>query len=360
MSSSTALPSTRRWVRIAGLAMAGVLLFDAGPAALATAAQQSAPAKAPRTFGVKPSGATAASPDSRGRFTYTATPGAVAADHVAISNDALTPVQLSLYASDGFNTNSGGYDLLPASRKPVDVGSWVKLGAGAVTVKPGGVAIVPFTLTIPAKATPGDHSGGIVASLRTTRVDAKGNKVFVDNRVGVRMYVRVQGPLDPRLTISELKAHYHGTWNPFSRGQVTVSYVVNNVGNVRLGAHQEVRVSGLGGTVTGPAIPDIGSLEVGNAHAEHIRLRSAPAGLSDKVRVTVRPFRLPGDTDPRLTDVTATVRVPAVPLARLLLLALVIVVVLGAWWLRRRGRGAPTAAPGSPAKDTQPTAGAAS
>ena len=56
---------------------------------------------------------------------------------------------------------------------------------------------VPFTLTVPADATPGDHAGGLVASIETPGTDPDGSAVTVDTRFGLPAYVQVAGPLTP-------------------------------------------------------------------------------------------------------------------------------------------------------------------
>lgn len=323
--------------------------MSSGPSAVAASTPAPAASTAPpasagglATFGIKPSHATLKKPlDTRSRFEYAATPGAVQPDYIAISNDTYQPVTLSVYASDGFNTVSDGFDLLPASKKPVDVGSWITLQSNLLTIKARDTVVVPVTVRVPLKVTPGDHVGGIVASLRTTEVDKKGNRVAVDHRVGVRVYLRIQGALDPRLTVTNLKAKYHHNWwNPFGSGKVTVSYTVHNVGNVRLGAGQSVSVSGwYGGTVQSPRISDVPELLPDNDHAERVVVSSVVPAFRDKAVVTVTPFALGTDVDGRLTTVVANVRFWAIPWAFLCLLLIVLLLV--SYLLRRRLRKGP-------------------
>ncbi len=302
------------------------------------------------TFGIKPSHATTAKPlDERSRFSYSATPGAVQSDFVAISNNALTPVHLTVYASDGFNTESGGFDLLAASRKAVDVGSWITMKTNVVDIEPNGTVVVPFTLRVPAKVGPGDHVGGIVASLRTTQVDKKGNRVAIDSRVGARIYLRIQGPLDPGLAIVGLKAKYHGSWwNPFTAGKVTISYGVRNTGNVRLGAHQSVTVSGWYGTVHSSSPADIAELLPDNVHNEQLVITHVVPSFRGKAVVDLDPFSLPGDTDGRLSRVVASAHYWAIPWAFLLLVLVVLLLLLMAFlrWRRRRKPATATAVGG--------------
>jgi hypothetical protein len=300
------------------------------------------------TFGIKPSHETLTAPiDARSRFAYTATPGAVQPDYVAVSNNAKTPVRLSVYASDGFNTATDGFDLLPASKKPVDVGAWITLKTNVVDLAPGASVVIPFIVRVPAKVPPGDHVGGIVASLRTYGVDKKGDRVAIDQRVGARVYLRVQGSLDPGLAISNLKAKYHGSWwNPFASVRVTVSYTVSNPGNVRLGAHQSLVVSGWYGSAHPQSVPDIPELLPDNSQAQKFVVRGVVPAFHQKAVVTVAPFSLPGDTDGRLTTLVMAVHLWVIPWALLFCIALVLVLLAITWRsIRRRRRPADVAPP---------------
>jgi hypothetical protein len=306
------------------------------------------------TFGIKPSHATLGAPiDTRSRFDYTATPGAVQPDYVAVSNIADTPVHLTIYASDGFNTDSDGFDLLPASKTPVDVGKWITLKVHDLDIKPKTQIVVPFTVRVPIKVSPGDHVGGIVVSLRTTQLDKKGDRVAVDHRVGTRVYMRIQGPLNPQLTVTDLKARYRGSlWNPFGSGKVTVSYTVHNPGNVRLGVHQAVEVSGWYGAVHSASIPDIPELLPDNAHDQQVVLSGVVPAFHEKAVLTLTPFSLPGYTDGQLTTLVRTVHFWAVPWGLVVLLIFLIIVLPGAFlaWRRSRRKAVVAADPQASAK----------
>jgi hypothetical protein len=349
----------------AAVALAALLLCvsAAAPPAATAAATPTPVASAPSaaagraTFGIKPSHATLGEPiDERPRFEYTATPGAQQPDYVAISNNSLTRLRLNLYASDGFNTASDGFDLLAASKKPVDVGSWITLKTNVVDLAPGASVVVPFTVKVPFKVSPGDHVGGIVASLRTYGVDKKGDRVAIDQRVGSRVYLRIQGPLDARLAISNLKAEYQRTWwNPFSSGKVTLSYTVRNPGNVRLGAHGAAAVSGWYGSAHSASAPDIPELLPDNSHSDVVVVSRVTPAVRDTATVTITSFSLPGDTDGRLTAVAMTVHFWAVPWGLLILLVIFLALPAVGWRVIRRRRRKASAAPSPSATDVQRT-----
>ena len=111
-----------------------------------------------------------------------------------------------------------------------------------------GRVVLPFRITVPANAAPGDHGAAIVAVLSTIGKNPKGENVRLDQRVASRIYLRVNGPLHPGLRIEGLSVSYHRSLNPLHGGSATVRYTVHNVGNVRLAAKQAVSVTGMFGT----------------------------------------------------------------------------------------------------------------
>lgn len=131
-------------------------------------------------------------------------------------NRSDTTIRPEVCASDALTTPSGGIDLLTADKKPSDVGSWFTTKSTTLTLKSQQSTTVPFTLTVPADATPGDHYGGVVTSLVT---ETQGKTVRLDHRLGSRLYLRVNGPLTPALTVGGLHATYRGTLDPAGQWQ---------------------------------------------------------------------------------------------------------------------------------------------
>jgi hypothetical protein len=294
---------------------------------------------APVTFGVRP--ATETAPDSRNNFSYGATPGAVVRDFVAVSNVSESPLALKVYASDAFNTPEGGFDLLTAGRQPVDIGAWTKTRDTQVNVPGRSTVIVPFTVTIPADATPGDHTGGIVAALTTDQTNAQGQKVSVEQRVGARIYLRVAGDLRPELSVQEFDATYSGPF--FGRGEASVKYVLRNTGNVRLGARQSVKVmTPWGATVDAEPLLTQPELLPGGAVTVETKVTGLlPAGWLTAT-AHLEPIPPAGMPDPGLATVEQDVSFTAVPWIVLIGLALIVlVIVIRVVRRRRRPRPAP-------------------
>jgi hypothetical protein len=286
------------------------------------------------SWGVAP--ANTAIGKDRAHFAYALAPGATLEDALAVVNHTDTPITLRTYASDAFSTSTGGLDLLPAATTSIDVGSWVKTRSATVTLAAGASAIVPFTVHVPTNATPGDHSGGLVTSLVT---GAGTGAVSVDRRLGARIYLRVSGVLAPALQVGGLRVGHQATLNPVGSGRANLSYTVTNVGNVRLQAHQSVRISGPFGlfarTVTVADLPEI------LPGATLARTVTVP-GVWPLVHLTARVELTPvGSTDQPVVSTpsaTAASSFWALPWGQLVVLLIIAAACYAAMALRRRRR----------------------
>ncbi len=329
----------------------GFALLSSGSAAAATStsARAGVPAKSglhavyaadetePLTFGVATSGPEG--PDDRAAFGYLLEPGAVIRDQVAVVNLGVAPLTVSLYAKDAINTDAGAFDVLTAEKPSVDVGTWIELAKKSVTVAPGSRKIVKFTVRVPEDATPGDHVGGIVASLPVTSTDADSNQVAIDRRVGSRVYLRVTGDLAPALEIADVRAVYDGPSNPLAAGSTLITYTLTNTGNVRLGARQELTVRPLVGGPSFTAKPS-GIVEVlpGNSFEVTQSVPGVrPLGLM-RVTVDIQPIPRPGDALGVLAPVAGEDTFWAISSTALLLLVLLLFAGVG-WMIRRRQLG---------------------
>ena len=189
--------------------------------------------------------------DDRISLRHVIEPGETADDQVALTNFSPHPATFAVYASDGIVTPDGSFDLLPPGERPVDGGAWIDLGAvGDEDPAPGETltievpaeetVVIPLRIAVPADASPGDHPAGIVAQF----LPAEGSGVEMASRVGVRVHLRVGGPVVTALAVDAISVAYEPTWNPFSPGTVRVEYTLGNDGNVRLGATSTTTIAG--------------------------------------------------------------------------------------------------------------------
>ncbi|QWT23306.1 DUF916 domain-containing protein [Subtercola sp. PAMC28395] len=230
----TALPSLLKRI----LAFAFASLFVAG---LMVSFQSATSARADDTAGISGAPSDGKATDDRSRFSYQLAPGQHIDDFYQVKNTGTVPQTMKVFATDAYNTDDGSYGLLDTDATPADAGKWVSFANGAkqlsIPLDPGATQIVPFTLDVPADASPGDHAAGIVISVLTPD-----GQVLVDRRVATRLYARVEGALQAALTISSISASYDQQFNPFD-GAATVTYTVKNNGNVALGANTVVGVN---------------------------------------------------------------------------------------------------------------------
>ena len=277
-------------------------------------------------------------PDGRTRFEYTTDPGQTVTDQVLVGNTGTEPQDFTVYATDAYNAANGDFSLLATAEKPQDLGTWVKFDGGQSRVEfslaPDEVRLLTFTVSFPADATPGDHVGGIVAS-----VLEKSDQVSVDRRVATAMFARVSGELQPRLTLGSIDATYQGEWwNPFS-GTVKVLYTVDNPGNVALAANLSASVAtwfGIPASATqGAGVP---MLLPGNSASYEVDLPGVAQWGYLAPRVDLSPFVESQDAARQVLAVAVSrdTVVLAVPWALVILIALIGGVVYLVRWRRRR------------------------
>ncbi len=175
---------------------------------------------------------------SRSAFSYDLGPNQEVTDAVALTNTALTPQTFDLYAADGYDTSTGGVFALRSATEPkTGVGAWVHLQSTSVTVPPRANVVVPFVLSVPPHVSPGDHMGGIVAlDEHPAVVQGDSARLLVRTGVGVRILVRVPGPLSARVSITAVHVSESVPLLSFLTGssRASVNVALANTGNTVL------------------------------------------------------------------------------------------------------------------------------
>lgn len=180
---------------------------------------------------------------NRPDLSYAADPGSVIEDAVTLYNLSNVPLTFEVYGTDAFNDDNGDFALLGTGEAPTEVGTWVAIGGRQVPVPARTQVTIPITITIPETARPGDHVGAILAANAATSADSDGREVTLDRRTGPRLYVRVNGPLVADLAIADIETEHSGSLNPLA-GATTVTYTVENRGNIRLSGTARAMVGG--------------------------------------------------------------------------------------------------------------------
>ena len=276
----------------------------------------------------------------RQNFGYEIDPGGSVTDALVVSNRDVLPLNLALYGADGFTTDAGQLDVVTAGTDSVAVGAWLDFDAASVTVQPGESVEVPFTMTVPNNATPGDYAGAVITSLTQPSPE---QGINVDRRLGVRIHLRVGGTLAPALAVDAMRVDYTGTFNPFGAGEAVVTYTLRNSGNARLSARQKVTVSGPFGMLASDAhgIEKAPELLPGESWDMTVRVAGVIPSFLLTAATSVSLESPSSDaSDPAIAPVEASATTWAVPWATLVLLALVAAIVVATVALGRRRRRA--------------------
>ncbi|MFI5748708.1 hypothetical protein [Streptomyces sp. NPDC051644] len=190
-------------------------------------------------------------------------PGTVLQDRLSVTNSGRAPVTVRLRGADAYNAEDGGF-AVRGGKGSTGTGAWLRTAAAEVTVPARTRADVPFSVTVPMTATPGDHPGAIVVQSG-------------DRSVGVRVQLRVGGPTLAALTVEDVTVSGR-----------TIHYTLVNRGNAVLTPRLAVAADGVFGTLLRR---EARTLPVELLPGQRVRLsepwRDAPALDSVTVRLRV-------------------------------------------------------------------------
>lgn len=268
--------------------------------------------------------------EDRVSFRFDVPPGDSVEDAVELTNFSAQEATFTLQAADGVVSESGTFDILRPGEENEAAGQWIELDQQEVTVPADESVTVPFTLTVPENATPGDQPAGIAASVSTD----EGDDVSMVSRVGARIHLRVDGDIMPTLAVEDLDVQYSQNWNPFAPGTATVSWTVRNTGNVRLGAQQALSSSALFGLATvEESVEPIREILPGGEAQLQVEQEVLPLFVLNST-VSLEPSVVGDDeVDAELSTATGGVTAAAIPIPQLIIVVLVGVLV---WWLVTR------------------------
>lgn len=331
MQTFTSRPSTLRHIlRRGGVAvvLAAALLAGASVPAPAMAADDGTSWEVDTVDGSLGSG--------RQNYDFAVEPGDRLEDALMVVNNGATPIILALYAADAFTTDTGLLDLRTRDHAPTGVGGWLQLDRDRISLQPGETVDVPFTLTVPADASPGSHMGGIVTTPASTS-----SVTEPERRVAIRIHVRVGKGFRPSLSVEDLSVDYSG--DPFGTGGAIVTYTIRNTGDTMLAAEQAVVVAGPFDAfrVTADPVDDAPRLLPDETWRVSVSVRGvAPAGLLAATVTLVPLYTDPAGSTGPLATVEHTGHgwaIPWLPAMLILSLGALVAVVFA----RKRRRAAP-------------------
>ncbi|MFI1399861.1 WxL protein peptidoglycan domain-containing protein [Streptomyces sp. NPDC020681] len=182
-------------------------------------------------------------------FYLSADPGTTLTDQVTVTNKTAAPLTFRLYAADAYNTErDGGFAVRTPKEKQRGVGAWARPARDRVSVPAHGSVTVPYTLTVPEGAEPGDHPGALVALDERIAAASGSVAVGIQQAVGARVYLRVNGPTVPALSVEDVTLSHDQPLVPGTgESSALISYTLYNRGNVTLNPKVALKAEGLFG-----------------------------------------------------------------------------------------------------------------
>ena len=263
-----------------------------------------------------------------GSLAWVLAPGETVEDSIVVSNNQATALQLRINPRDAVTTAQGHLDLALDDVPAEGIGAWITLETDTLEIPAGEDVTVPFTLTVPEDATPGDYSGGIATSF-----DGEGSTVSVTYRLSSRVDVRVPGELSVSHEVSDVSVTMPSIWSPLSAGQATITYTLTNTGNARAYSNETIRVSGLFGLLGSTTSSTVDEVLPGSSIRRTVTVPAWALGLNTVELESTST----GIDEQRGTEASATEHVVAVNWSWVLILAgiLTLGIMLG---VRRGGR----------------------
>lgn len=218
----------------------------------------------------------------------------------------------------------GNFDIRASDQEPQDAGRWFAVDS-PVQVEAGQTVVIPFTVTAPELATPGDHPAGIAATvIRAANTEGVG----IESRAGVRVNIRVPGTLEPRAGVVITSAAFDPGWNPLAPGELTVTYEATNEGNVRLEIDSLLRATGLFGIVTATS-RSAGSSEIlpGGMRSGQIRVKAWPTVIT-AAEIGIQPTAIATENVAAIDEMNAQATVVSLPVPQAVALAFALLIAL--------------------------------
>jgi hypothetical protein len=158
-------------------------------------------------------------------FVLALPPGGTGTVQAKFGNPARVPQTVTLSLRDLTFADDGTPRIADAGKQQ-DVGAWGKPERATVELAALSTVVVPFTVTVPKDAEPGDHVGAVVG------ITANKQGTFrVVRQVGARFYVTVSGTAQRAFSITSVKSRKSSTWFPSS---VDATVQLRNDGRTRV------------------------------------------------------------------------------------------------------------------------------
>lgn len=160
---------------------------------------------------------------------------------IEVINDGTVPDNYVSYARPFSVTNEEYQPSFSPAPKIVDASQWFRLGLTSFALQPGQRTEVPYTITVPAGASPGGH---YAVAFISTQPQSQQGTIVTQKRVGTIFYLTVAGPTIRGGKVLGFALDHWQTAPPLS-----TPVRIQNTGNVHFNATVQVWVTDIFGEV---------------------------------------------------------------------------------------------------------------
>lgn len=191
-------------------------------------------------IGALPAHPRSENPRTKSIFVYDVTGNDVVSDAIKVINNTDTTKTLAVYPVDSQKSSDGAFACAQMADPKKAVGSWIKLAKSQVTLEANTNEVVPFTLTVPANVSAGEHDGCIVVQDAAPATQKSGNGIVLSFRSALRVAITTPGDLKANLSFTGVKIR------DISSAVLGISPVIKNDGNVSADPSISVKLNGVG------------------------------------------------------------------------------------------------------------------
>lgn len=181
-------------------------------------------------------------------FIYQLDPSQTKNDAIKVFNNTDSKRTITLDAVDSVLSSGGAFACAQSADHKADVGAWVTLSKTQVVLEAGGSETVPFTITVPANVSVGEHDGCVTIQDQNATKATGQSGVTLGFRSGIRMAISIPGDIVKKLTVDSLKV------GSLKDDKYSVVPTVTNEGNVSLDTDIHARLESIFGTQVGDGI----------------------------------------------------------------------------------------------------------
>ncbi|MBU0668454.1 LysM peptidoglycan-binding domain-containing protein [Patescibacteria group bacterium] len=138
-----------------------------------------------------------ATPNER-QFNFTIPAGQSLDESIIVNNLGNNAITVDVYGADGTNSSQGTFSLTSKSHEQKHIGTWVRFENPTVTIPAKQAITIPFTISVPDNATPGNYGGGV--AVQASSAELKGEEeaigpgaVSTSARIYIRTFVKIPG-----------------------------------------------------------------------------------------------------------------------------------------------------------------------